>query len=291
VKREAPEGARTVRTEWAEWDLTNEAWKTPSRETVEEYRPDGKLLVSEFSFAGGGSDEAGRVIRQLCRAPDGTERVAEEYAYAADGTSTRVFHLPIIEGATNIQYGVDGTDFSVSAPGATTMTTAYDSEGRASEVLMKSAEGAILRRVVLTRDESGRLVKDELFLGGEPMHPDILMFGAGASLMTSEYTYDERGLRVEVVRRMFGLCENRETFRYDDRGNMAESTTEERQRSAELRDGNIEAGEATVDRRQARMDYTFDERGNWTERVTSQRQGENPDFTPCSIERREIVYY
>jgi hypothetical protein len=109
--------------------------------------------------------------------------------------------------------------------------------------------------------------------------------------MTSEYKYYEQGRRVEVVRRMLGLSEERETVSYDDRGNRAETTTEEQQRDGNMNEGNIEYGAATVNRRQARMAYRYDARGNWAERVTSQRYGENPDFTPCSIERRKIAYH
>jgi hypothetical protein len=224
-------------------------------------------------------------------APDGSVGLTVENAYAADGSFTRVIHLPHMQGDVSFSFGIDDLDYSANAPGATTGTTAFDGQGRASEILLKDADGNVLRRLVLTRDESGRLVKDELFLGAQPLVPDVPLFGAGASLMTSEYTYDERGRRVQVVRRTFGLSEDRETFRYDDRGNRTETTTERQHRDANLVEGNIEYGAPTINRQQARFAYRFDARGNWTERVTSQRYGENPDFTPCSMERREIAYY
>jgi hypothetical protein len=321
MRPEVPEKARTVRTEWAEWDLTNEMWKAPLRVTIEEFRPDGKLLVSEYrnpdgsvsrsvnSYddaglpiesrfeSGDGAvsqgtcsyDHRGRLIRSVSYASDGSVRLSVEIVYAADGSYTRVIHFPHMQGDVMFSFGDDDPDYSLNAPGA---TTAFGGHGRESEILLKGADGNLLRRMVRTRDESGRLVKDELFLGGQPLVPDIPLFGAGASLMTSEYTYDERGRRVEVVRRMFGLSEDRETIRYDDRGNRTETTTEHQHREANLVEGNIEYGEAKVDRQQqTRFAYRFDARGNWTERVTSQRYGENPDFTPCSMERREIAYY
>jgi hypothetical protein len=323
VKSEAPSGARAVRTEWAQWDLTTESWQAAQRVTVEEYRRDGKLASSEIRFgdgpvsrSGNSHDEAGvlteswfqngdgpagrvlcsydglgRLIHQVQRAPDGTERVAEQRVYAADGSHTCILHLPKMEGATAVYCPIEGVDYYCSAPGTTTVTTVYSKEGHSSEVLLKDADGAVLRRFVLTRDEFGRLVKDELLLGALPLAPDVPLFGAGATLMTSEYKYDEQGRRVEVVRRMFGVSEDRETVSYDDRGNRTETTTEEQQREANMNEGNLEYGAATVNRRQSRMAYRYDARGNWLERVTSQRYGENPDFTPCSIERREIAYY
>ena len=321
---DAPVGARTVRKEWAaEWDLTNEEWKAPRFVMIEEFRPDGKLLVSEMrnpdgsvcrsvnsyddaglltatEFQNGATsstsvtvhDDRGRLIRRVGNDPDGSERVGEEYVYAADGSYTRVMYLPHMEG--NVIYGsfIDDIDYSFSAPGTVaTMTTAFDSQGRASESLVKDAEGSVLRRLVLTRDEAGRLVKDELFLGAHPMFPDVPMFGSGASLVTTEYTYDERGRRVEMVRRMFGLSEQRETTQYDDHGNWTKTTSNSDHREAQVHEGGVELGAATVNRQQSRCTHTFDARGNWTERVTSQRYGENPDFTPCAIDRREIAYY
>jgi hypothetical protein len=323
VKSDTPAGARSVRTEWAEWDLANEAWKAPTRSTIEEFRSDGKISVSESRFGNGPAfrvthayddaglltesqfyngdtaagrqtnfyDERGRLIRQTQHGPEG-ERVGEECIYSPDGSYTRVMYLPTMEGNVSYYCAIDDSDYYLSAPGTNTMTTAFDSSGYTSEVLLKDANGGVLRRLAGIRDESGRLVKDELFLGGEPLDPDIPTLGAGASLMTTEFTYDERGRRVELVRRMFGLSEARVITQYDDDGNRTETTTEREHREAEIHEGNIEYPEATVTRRhQARFTHKFDARGNWTERVVSQRHGDNPDFTLCSIERREIVYY
>jgi hypothetical protein len=291
--------------------------------TVEEYRPDGKLRVFEnrnpdgslyrstnsYDDAGRliesqshqvdgppGSliysyDDSGYLIRQMYRDPDGSERFTEEHAYAVDGSHTSIRYVPQIEGVTDYYCPIEGADYYFNAPGTTTMTTAFDSQGRTSELLLKDAKGGILRRVALTHDESGRLVKDEIFLGDLPLDTDVLMFGAGMALMTTEYTYDERGRCVEQVRRMFGLSEERITTQYDDHGNRTETTTEHQSREANVNEGNIEYGAPTIRRAQARFTYKFDDRGNWSERVISQRHGENPDFTPCSIERREIAYY
>ena len=323
MKSGTPANARTVQSEWAEWDLTTETWQSPRRATLEEYRPDGKLAFSESRFGEGpvcrcsnSYDEAGlliesqfrsgdgpagrqffhydddgRLIRLVGRLPDGSERVVEDHVYGPGDEHTKISHIPPIEGVTDFQCPIDGTDYSFNAPGTTTITTAFDSRGRVSETLLKDANGGVLRRVVLTRDESGRLVKDEILLGAEPLYPDLPMFAAGAALQTSEYTYDERGRCVELVRRMSGLSERRETYCYDDHGNKTESTTQNQRREANVSDGNIEYGAAKLHRQQARFAYKYDARGNWTERLMSQRHGENADFTPCSIERREIAYY
>jgi hypothetical protein len=267
---------------------------------MEEYRPDGKLRLSEArnhdgsvyrstnSYDDAGRliesqshqfdgppgrlvcsyDDSGRLIRQVHHGPDGSEHVIEEHAYAVDGSHTSIRPVPQIEGVTDYYCPINGVDYYFNAPETTTMTTAFDSQGRTSELLLKDAEGGVLRRVVLTHDRSGRLVKDEIFLG------------AGMALMTTEYAYDERGRCVELVRRMLGMSEERKTIQCDDHGNRTETTTEHQSPEA-----------TTITRQQVRFTYKFDARGNWTERVTSQRHGENPDFSPCSIERREIAYY
>lgn len=66
TKSDMPENARTVRTEWAEWDLIAEVWREPSRAAIEEFRPDGKVRVSES------------------RNPDGSRRRATNL-YAEEG--------------------------------------------------------------------------------------------------------------------------------------------------------------------------------------------------------------
>jgi hypothetical protein len=183
-------------------------------------------------------------------------RVIEERTYAPDGSHVRVQQLPV--GVTDVYCPVDGADYYFSAPGAREMITVYDGRDRLSEMRVQGAEGEVLRRFVLTRDEQGRLVKDELLLED------------GAARMTNEYAYDDLGRRIATLRRLFGLEEERERYRYDDRGNWAEVVT---------------------DRGQTRFAYRYDGPGNWIERLTSHKYEQHPDFTPASIELREIVYY
>jgi len=253
---------------------------------LEEYREDGKISVTEHRWNGQGSrstfeydeagrlvetqisigdesagrvayeyDESGRLVRQVGYGREGA-RVTEERSYAPDGSHVRVHPFP--EGVTDVYCPVDGADYYFSGPGAREMVTAYDPEDRISEMLLKNADGEVLRRFVLTRDRQGRLVKDELLLDGE------------SASMTTEYTYDELGRLTATLRRHFGLEEESQTYSYDDRGNQAEVVT---------------------DRGQTRYTYKYDRQGNWIERLASHRLEPNPDFTPASIDRREIAYY
>ena len=297
MKEELLGRVRSVRTESALRDLATETWQTPQQVTVEDYREDGKISVTEHRWNGPVSrctykydragrlietefrigdehagtqvheyDESGRLARQVGHGRDGT-RVTEERTYAPDGSHVRVHPLPA--GVTDVYCPVDGADYYFSGPGAREMVTAYDPEDRVSEVQLRNAEGEVLRRFVLTRDEQGRLVRDELRLGSQPLAPDLPELGPGSALMTNEYTYDELGRRIAALHRFFG-SEEREQYSYDDRGNRAEVVT---------------------DRGQTRSAYQYDEQGNWIQRLTSHRHEPNPDFTPAAIDRREIVYY
>ena len=110
-------------------------------------------------------------------------------------------------------------------------------------------------------------------------------------MMTLEYAYDEHGRRREKVERMFLLSEERETYSYDDHGNRCQITGERKKRDFNAgEDGSIEPGLPEIHRFATRFDYQYDQQGNWTERVTLVRQEQNPDFTPISIDRREIIY-
>jgi YD repeat-containing protein len=287
VKQELLGRVRSVRTELAIWDLAAETWQTPERVTVEEYREDGKISANEHRWNGQVSrstylydqpgrlvetqfcwngdesagrvayeyDDSGRLVRQVGYGHDGA-RVIEERTYAPDGSHMRVHPFP--EGVTDVYCPVDGADYYFSAIGAREMVTAYDPGDRFWEMRLKNAEGKVLRRFVLTRAESGTLVRDELLRDGQ------------SATITAEYVYDVLGRRTATVRRLFGLSEERQTYSYDDRGNQTEVVTE---------------------RGQTRFAYKYDGHGNWIERLTSHRHEPNPDFTRASIDSREIAYY
>jgi len=296
---------RSVRTESSLWDSAAETWQAPQRVSLEEYREDGKMSVSEQSWNGqvsrstyrydevghltetefwngeerAGSqvheyNESGRLMRQVGCGHDGA-RVIEERSYAPDGSHVRVHQLP--EGVIDFYCPVDGADYYFSAPGAREMITAYDSQCRVSEMRVRDAKGEVLRRFVLTRDGQGLLVRDELLLGDQPLDPDPPEFGPGTVLMANEYRYDERGRRIATLRRLFSSKAEREEYSYDDRGNRTEVAAE----------GTLGNGVA----RFTRFAYKYDAQGNWIERLASHRQEPNPDFTPSSLDRREIVYY
>jgi YD repeat-containing protein len=326
VKRDAAGNVRLIRTEWAEWDLTSETWGPATRATLQEYRLDGQLHASEFSFPNSPLqqslhlyDDAGRLVETQHRSagepawrsqysydtqgrlvhttgisPDGTEHLAEEYTYEPDGTHARVRRLPSMPGSVGYSFDVEGIDFSISAEGVRTQTTRYAADDLATEVELADAAGEVLRRLVISRHDSGRLVKGEVFFGGKPMVPQVPNFGVDTAFLTQEYSYDEEGRRIELRQQMVGgLSEELSTYSYDDRGNQIATTREDRACEGWVgEDGKVQwQGEPRVDRQENRSTYRYDARGNWVERVISQRHGDNPDFTPGVRELREIIYF
>ena len=104
---------RTLRTEFAEWDITNEQWQAPRRSCLlqlhpdgrvvqqEDYNPNGSISRSKYTYDDTGHllettfqldegptgrrlnlyDELGRLVRTLSTEGDGLERDIEVYSY------------------------------------------------------------------------------------------------------------------------------------------------------------------------------------------------------------------
>jgi hypothetical protein len=195
-------------------------------------------------------DDAGRPMSTSSVNREGEHRQEETSTYDNFGHRTRVQFLHPPKGPGGISYWIEAADQGVGAPGAVTMTTIYDDNGLVGEVLFHDAENAMVRRVLLARDEAGRLVKTELLFGdrlpfpeaatetekpGVPM-AEILakVFGPSQALSTTMYTYDKKGLRVERTVRMGMLGEERTTFRYDDHGNPIEESTMREEREYDV---------------------------------------------------------
>jgi hypothetical protein len=186
----------TLRTEFAEWDLTLERWQAVQHFTLNQFHPDGKIGESEFHNPGGSIsrsshtydakgrwqgtrfqmnddppgrmicsyDEHGRLTRVVSVDRDETERESEAYHYDQDGKKTKVYSIPELEPKTGFMYGIEGTAQLYGADGATTITTRYDEGGRPLELAFRDANQLVLRRVVFTRDSTGLLMKEEMHL-------------------------------------------------------------------------------------------------------------------------------
>ena len=324
----------TLRSEHAEWDLGEEAWRAPRGFTVarflrdgrlsetEHHNPDGSIYWTAHSYNEDGHltevrggmhggaptrtvysyDILGRLVRIAGLEADGTERETEAWSYDAEGRKTRVCRLRSAVPNVAVMYSIEGTEQGYSADGAATMVTAYNERGLPGEVRFHDTEERLLRRVTFTRNAAGWLEKEELqagaqgfFSGEKPEGLDAMLaeiFGPAGVFSSTTYTYDEEGRLLERSRRMGQLSEERTTFRYSERREAIEETTEHSSREMGIGDeGAIQTVKESFIRQHVRFRYTYDTWGNWTERVVWSRLEPNPDFQLANTERRQITYY
>jgi hypothetical protein len=248
---------------------------------------------------------------------DGTKHETERSQYDANGRKTKIVFLPVpetsgatcSEGSCGIMVGVDGTDVAYSAPGATTSTTIYDEHDRPSEAIFHDANHAVVSRVVFCRDDEGRLLSERMEFAGprgllDPAMDANVPTDEHASLLEllkvvfedhtfshATYAYDEKGHRVETVRRMGTLSEERVTVRYDDFDNPVEEVRSDVSREMRMDDGVVKTEERPSHVQHVRFEYQHDAHGNWTERIVWQRMEPSTDERPSNIERRANTYY
>jgi YD repeat-containing protein len=249
---------------------------------------------------------------------DGTKRETEQWQYDESGRKTKVVVLPVPEssgascstGSCGAIYGVEGTDAAYSAPGATTSTTTYDEHERPSEVTFRDVNNTLVTRVVFSRDQDGHLLSERMEFGaasgllGPANDANTMPTDERASLIelletvfqdhifsVATYTYDEKGRRIESVRRMGALSEERVSVRYDDFDNPVEEVRSEMSREMRMDNGAVKSEEQRSHVQHVAFEYQYDAYGNWIERMVRQRTEPNLDERPSHIERRTIDYY
>ncbi len=204
---------RVLKTEFAEWDLSQAQWGPPKFPTVYAFRPDGKISEIEchnpdgsithrkWLYDGAGRlvekhgwkndeapiktlyfyDEAERHVRTVDDNHEGTQRESECCTYDSRGRKTQVRFLPTQKPNMFYSYGVEGTETSFDATGAATMTVTHDEGDQPTEVLFHDADGHLIRRVTFVRDSEGRLVREENYFGEQPPFPKLSDSFKGAS--------------------------------------------------------------------------------------------------------------
>ena len=262
-------------------------------------------------------DDAGRLVSSGTVAVDGTTQEVELCRYDDNGRKTKVvsLHVPESGGATcstgscGVMFSVEGTDVAYSAPGATSSTTTYDEHERPLEVTFHDANDTLVSRVVFIRDQGGRVLSERMEFAGPaglfgPLIDANMPADDQASLMEfvrtafedntfslAAYAYDEKGHRVETVRRMGTLSEERVTVRYDDFDNPVQEIRSDVSREMQMDDGVVRTEEKSSHVQHVRFEYQYDAHGNWTERIVSQRLEPSADERPSNIERRTLTYY
>ncbi|HEY7497538.1 MAG TPA: hypothetical protein VH740_03445 [Vicinamibacterales bacterium] len=262
-------------------------------------------------------DADGRLASAVTVDVNGVRRETECCRYDENGRKTKVVVLPVLEdsgascsaGSCGTTYGVEGSDAAYSAPSATTSTTSYDEHERPSEVIFHDANNVVVNRVVFSRNQDGRVLSERMEFAGPagffgPAIDANMPGDQRDSLMEllrsvfedqtfslATYAYDEKGRRIETVRRMGKLSEQRVSVRYDDFDNPVEQVTSDVSREMRMDDGAVTSEEKQSHVHHARFEYRYDAHGNWTERIVWHRMEPNTFEQRSSVERRTIEYY
>jgi YD repeat-containing protein len=286
------------------------SWKTTYA-----YDPDGRLLearsssgqedhISRYSY-----DQQGRLIRVTSAKGSAAEFTSEAYQYASDGTKRRILFIPPEAHGPDVGFdlSVEGSEVSIPAQGAATLTTIYDRRGFPMEALAHGARHELIARAIYLCDEAGHIVEEKLEPGHEPgsgvgdQLPDevrALMAKVLASYFMHQrvvYKYDEAGNRIEMKRDSGALGSDTRHTRYDGHGNKILEESESLSRGGmdfDLNGNEVPETVKTNEQRSfVRFDYKYDDRGNWTEQVQWSRLEPDAKEFRSMIVKRTLKYF
>jgi hypothetical protein len=234
-------------------------------------------------------DAEGRLSRTIEVAADGSRRDAETYRYDKGGRKTKVEFVATDRIRPDAMFvAVVGSTQGYGVPGATTGTTTFDDRDFPSEAIFHDVNHAVVRRVTFTRGREGRVLSEVVRFGDE-MFPELngkiekgtpeerasldaflATVFADQTLISTTYSYDEKGRVLERTHGMGSLGGTRTTYRYDDHDNPVEETSINSHRGMSADEhGNSQPGPESSSEQHVRYEYQYDTHGNWTERVVS----------------------
>jgi len=196
---------KTLKTESAEWDLSQGEWGLARRVTYCIFRSDGKIGESDFYnsdgsiahsryvYSAAGSlvetdfwinsgpprkslylyDEVGRHIRTVNVDQDGVQRETEGCSYDSAGRKTKVIFISPHKPDIPHGHSIEGSENFYFAPGAITLTVHYDERHQPNEGLFHDGDRHLISRVVFIRDSNGRLLSEENYMGEQGLFPDL----------------------------------------------------------------------------------------------------------------------
>ncbi len=139
---------------------------------------------------------------------------------------------------------------------------------------MRAPSKAVVIRVVFSRDQDGRVLSERMELAGLRVLFATMPSHERASLQElletafedhtcslATHLYDEKGRRIETVRRMGTLSEERVTVRYDDFDNPLEEHRSEAIRELRMDDGVVQTEERPPLVQHIRFEYRYDAHG------------------------------
>jgi hypothetical protein len=289
--------------------LQRRLYKNPppdSSEWTDLYEYNGANQLSAVRVEQGGTitirqvlqyDAAGRISQVVVPDKEGGQRIAETYSYETGGTKTKIMYidpsLPSEDCGTII--GVDGTDACYAAPGAASVTSIYEDGGRPVDHLFNDSSGNLVTSVHFRYDEHANLVEE--VCSRQKLPPEVIdhlsaeQQEAVRLLFTSRryHSYDTQGRKIETSVNMGPLDFDRQTFTYNDHGDVVSQISESSHSEYSLEDagGLAPKPDSTrSNRSEAQFRYQYDLQGNWLEKIV-----ENPGGPIWSTERRTITYF
>ena len=335
---------RTLRTDIAEWDPDRREWRNSRRTNDVTFDDVGQLTLSQFHNPDGSIfrqarvhdggriveeqywtdegprtsrihsyDAAGRCTEVVEIQPDGRRRAVERYQYEGlQGTTKTVFlDVPATSsGDFCVGFGIEGSEHSSSAPGAALQAVGYgDGDDLADTVTFRNAAGEILMTIEFSRDEHGRVTREDIYYGsapaGFPFSPPPEMpeeqresFSAmidavmpNRTFASVLYEYDARGRKIACTTRFTILSEERRTYIYDDHDNpILERSANNVMKARFEGTGHLETEPEATRSHDVRSEYQYDEHGNWIERIVSGRTDASQPFQRTNVEWRRIEY-
>lgn len=262
-------------------------------------------------------DDSGRHLRTISSDGDGIAKDVELSKYDGDGQHAKVrfLSLPLSESRVSSEssliaqtgYSMEGTDSAYAAPGATTMTTTYDSDHLPARVDFHDANERLLSSVTFVRNEEGRIVREEMQNGEKSPFQEFLdgalpgqreqlaaVFKSvlGDTVSSTNYEYDAQGRIAKREHRLGTLGGDSKLYLYESHGNSVEETTTYENREGSLDEtGGLHYSSPQVRVQHTRLEYIYDALDNWIERTVSSRSEEGPTFQYSSRERRVLTYY
>lgn len=257
----------------ANWDPARRDWASPRHLESSTFRPDGQLSVRASALASVRCryDSNGR-LSDVIVSREGYPQKPFTCEYDDRGRLIRVSReidppqpeVPdpfamMMSSSTWYETRVSPEGSHVVNP--VTVAIHYDDDDRPIEISY-IAEGGMSCTIIRTWNAAGLLETESVAPGPMGDLPPI-----PASVHTS--IYDTRGRRVEFKSLLHGTDERRDTYLYDDHGNMVEAAAPEQHQ---------------------RFEYDYDAHGNWTQRVTWSCIRGEMEYHPICIERRTIEY-
>ena len=218
---------------------------------------------------------------------------------------------PFIPRQHGMEYGV-----GIGAVTQHDVLTRYDAHEHPVDVLYRGEAEKILHRIMITYDDQHRIVREQILMGDTlgdrwsasvdsaggveaPSTDQREQFAAMIRALmpdgifaTFEYTYDGHGRVAQRVRQMARMQESRETYMYDDYGNVTEQHYEGTDRDTSIDDdGALVMAPKSSNESWTRYEYRYDDRDNWVERVSLRRLAGEATFHRLAIERRTIAYF